>query len=244
MKHFFQLLKQSYRILFNFSFSKRLTALELLPVLYPLLLLASFGVMAHVVWSAFDDSQLRGWIYVMASPLAFIVLAAICRVLLEFLILIGNVAKDIHEVSSMSDAIKQMSSDTRAIADMGRSLDEISFDIKTISSMKGSLNQLAKVVEHVETIAEMSVSLEKIAELGENIDLITLLQQTLQRLADLGTHIEAIADMRNSLEKLATLTDNIDAIAKMSEALDKVAEIGDVVSKLRRVPFMRGTTAT
>lgn len=239
MNNFLQLLKQSSRILFNFSFSKRITALELVPVLYPLLLLGSMGVLIHVVWSAFDDSQLRGWIYVLASPLSFVVLAAICRVLLEFLMLIGGVAQDIHVVSSMSEAIKQMSSDTRAIADMGRSLDEISFDIKTISSMKGSLNQLAKVVEHVETIAEMSVSLDKIAALGENIDLITLMQQTLQRLADLGSHIEAIAEMRYSLEKLALLTDNIDAIAKMSEALEKVAEIGDVVAKLRRVPFMR-----
>ena len=131
MKQFTQLLRRSFNILFNFSFTKRLTALELLPVLYPLLLLASFGILVHVVWSAFDDSQLRGWIYVIASPFALVVLAAICRVLLEFLILIANVAKDIHEVSSMSTAIKQMSADTRAIADMGRSLDEISFDIKT-----------------------------------------------------------------------------------------------------------------
>ncbi len=239
MKNFLQLLKQSSLILFNFSFSKRLTATELVPVLYPILLLASVGLSIHIVWSAFDDSALRGWSYALASPFVFLVMAAIGRVLLEFLILIGGVAQDIHEVSSMSAAIKQMSTDTRAIADMGRSLDEISFDIKTISSMKGSLNQLAKVVEHVETIAEMSVSLDKIAALGENIDLITLLQHTLARLADLGSHIEAIAEMRYSLEKLALLTDNIDAIAKMSEALDKVAEIGDVVSKLRRVPFMR-----
>lgn len=239
MKHFFELLKKSSSILFNFSFSKRLTALELVPILYPLLLLGSVGIIAHVVWSAFDDSNLRGWIYVLASPFTFLVLAAICRVLLEFLILMGNVAQDIHVVADMSDAIKLMSNDTRAIADMGRSLDEISFDIKTISSMKGSLNQLSKVVEHVETIATMSVSLDKIAALGENIDLITGMQETLQRLADLGSYIEAIADMRYSLEKLAMLTDNLDAIAKMSEALDKVAEIGDVVSKLRRVPFMR-----
>jgi hypothetical protein len=239
MNKFFSPITPSSRILFNFSFSKRLTALELVPVLYPLLLLGSVGIIAHVVWSAFDDSSLRGWIYVSASPFAFLVLAAICRVLLEFLILMGNVAKDIHVVADMSDAIKLMSNDTRAIADMGRSLDEISFDIKTISSMKGSLNQLAKVVEHVETIAEMSVSMDKIAALGENIDLITVMQDTLQRLADLGSHIESIANMNHSLEKLAMLTDNIDAIAKMSEALDKVAEIGDVVAKLRRVPFMR-----
>lgn len=238
MKHFTQLLKRSLTILFNFSFSKRLTALELLPVLYPLLLLASFGVLVHVVWSAFDDSQLRGWIYITASPFAIIVLAAICRVLLEFLILIANVATDINEVSSMSTAIKQMSADTRAIADMGRSLDEISFDIKTISSMKGSLNQLSKVVEHVQTIAEMSIAVEKIAT-GENIDLITALQKTLEQLADLGAHIQTIAEMRHSLEKISALTDNIDAIAKMSEALGKISEIGDVVAKLKRVPFMR-----
>jgi hypothetical protein len=242
MKNFFKLITSSSRILFNFSFSKRITAINLVPVIYPLLLIGSVGIIAHFVWSAFDDSNLRGWIYVMASPFSFVFLAAICRVLLEFLILMGDVAKDIHVVADMSDAIKLMSNDTRAIADMGRSLDEISFDIKTISSMKGSLNQLSKVVEHVETIAEMSVSLDKIAALGENIDLITVMQQTLERLADLGSHIEAIADMRYSLEKLALLTDNIDAIAKMSEALDKVAEIGDVVSKFRRVPFMRSTS--
>jgi hypothetical protein len=82
MKHFFQLLKQSSQILFNFSFSKRLTALELVPVLYPLLLLGSMGILIHVVWSAFDDSNLRGWIYVLASPFSLVVLAAISRVLL------------------------------------------------------------------------------------------------------------------------------------------------------------------
>ncbi len=239
MMHYVQLISRSFITFFDFSFKRRATITEFIPVLYLCLLMGSIGVIIHVVWSAYDDSLLRGRLYLAASPLIFFVLAVISRILLEFFMLISHVAHNIRVISGMNAAISQISADTQSIAAMGRSLDEISFDIKAIAGMKGSLNQIAKVVEHIETIAEMSVSIEKISALGENVELITMVQKSIQSIADLGEHIEAIAAMRYSLEKISALTDNIEAIAKMSEALDKISEIGDVVARLKRVPFMR-----
>jgi hypothetical protein len=110
------------RALVDFSFTQYIT-IQMLPVVYGLMIVASGVTTVQLVISAFDISNIRGWAYLVLSPFAFIVLISICRALLEFLVIVFRIAEDIDKLAGMRESVDKIS----GIADLSSIASRIPF---------------------------------------------------------------------------------------------------------------------
>ncbi len=96
------------RALFDFTFTRYIT-IQMLPVLYGVMILASGIAVTQLVVSGFAHSTGRGWIYLLLSPFAFIVLVSTFRAILEFLVVTFRIAEDIEKLSGMRESVDKIS---------------------------------------------------------------------------------------------------------------------------------------
>lgn len=95
--------------LFDFTFTRYIT-IQMLPVVYGLMIVASAILIIDQVTSAFSVSPLKGWCYAVTGPFAFIVLLSIFRALLEFFVVVFRIAEDMEELASMRESVDRLSS--------------------------------------------------------------------------------------------------------------------------------------
>lgn len=94
--------------LFDFSFTRYIT-IQMLPVVYGLMIVASGIIIVDLVIDAFAASSTKGWAYALLAPFAFIVLLSIFRSLLEFFVVVFRIAEDIEELASMRESVDKIS---------------------------------------------------------------------------------------------------------------------------------------
>lgn len=108
IKNLADMARNYLRALFDFSFSRYIT-IQMLPMLYGLMILASLVNVVHLVIDAFDVSMARGWVYLLLSPFALIVMISVFRGLLEFLVVTFRIAEDIEKLSGMRESVDKIS---------------------------------------------------------------------------------------------------------------------------------------
>lgn len=96
------------RTLFDFTFTRYIT-IQMLPVLYGVLILASGITVVQLVIDAFNSSPLKGWVYLVLSPFAFIVMISAWRGVLEFLVVTFRIAEDMEKLSGMRESVDKIS---------------------------------------------------------------------------------------------------------------------------------------
>lgn len=96
------------RALFDFTFTRYIT-IQMLPVLYGVMILASGIAVAQLVANGFSQSNAHGWVYLLLSPFAFIVLVSTFRAILEFLVVTFRIAEDIEKLSGMRESVDKIS---------------------------------------------------------------------------------------------------------------------------------------
>ena len=94
--------------LFDFSFTRYIT-IQMMPVVYGLMILASGVIIADQVVGAFATSHTKGWAYSVLSPFAFVVLLSVFRALLEFFGVVFRIAEAIDELAGMRESVDKIS---------------------------------------------------------------------------------------------------------------------------------------
>lgn len=110
------------RTLFDFSFSRYLT-IQLLPLLYGILIVASGALVIDFVFDGFSRSTTRGIIYTLLAPLAFIVLVSACRSILELYLVIFRIAEEIKGLGEVRETVDKFSD----ISDMAQFASKLPF---------------------------------------------------------------------------------------------------------------------
>lgn len=100
--------KNYIKTLFDFTFTSYLT-LQMMPVLYAVLILASGIAVVQSVIDAFGVSNTKGWFYLVLSPFAFIVVISAWRGVLEFVLVTFRIAEDMEKLSGMRDSVDKIS---------------------------------------------------------------------------------------------------------------------------------------
>ncbi|MBN1155348.1 DUF4282 domain-containing protein [candidate division KSB1 bacterium] len=84
--------------LFDFSFSEFVTT-KIIKILYGIgILFAAFGALALIV-SGFGDSFGKGLLFLIISPVIFIIYTIFARVLLETIIVMFRIAENVKEIA-------------------------------------------------------------------------------------------------------------------------------------------------
>lgn len=87
----------------------RYLSMQLLPLLYLLLIVGDLVLVGFIVANSFETSLLYGLATTLVSPLMFLVIAAIIRAALEYLVMAHRTMKTVESMSALSGKVDGMS---------------------------------------------------------------------------------------------------------------------------------------
>lgn len=102
--------------LMDFRFHQYLT-MQLLPVFYALLLLAALLVFAALNALAFWLSPIAGMVMLAITPLALILVFAVIRAALEFLVMAYRIMQTVHSMDRIPGQVDNLNSKVDGISD-------------------------------------------------------------------------------------------------------------------------------
>ena len=109
-----------FTTLFDFSFTKFITV-QMFPVLYGVILAASFIGAIYLTIEAFYTGWIRGLFYLfVAAPVGFITVATITRALMEFYIVVFRIAENADEIRSIAERFSGLSQSVESMKDLTR----------------------------------------------------------------------------------------------------------------------------
>ena len=109
-----------FTTLFDFSFTKFITV-QMFPVLYGVILAASFIGAIYLTIEAFFTGWIRGLFYLfVAAPIGFITVATITRALMEFYIVVFRIAENADEIRAIAVTFSGLSQSVDSVRDLTR----------------------------------------------------------------------------------------------------------------------------
>lgn len=109
-----------FTTLFDFSFTKFITV-QMFPVLYGVILAASFIGAIYLTIEAFFTGWIRGLFYLfVAAPIGFITVATITRALMEFYIVVFRIAENADEIRAIAEKFSGLSQSVESMKDWTR----------------------------------------------------------------------------------------------------------------------------
>lgn len=109
-----------FTTLFDFSFTKFITV-QMFPVLYGVILAATFIAVIYLTAEAFFTAWWRGLFYLfVAGPIGFITVATITRALMEFYIVVFRVAENVDEVRIVTERVSGLTDSVESVRDLTR----------------------------------------------------------------------------------------------------------------------------
>lgn len=109
-----------FTTLFDFSFTKFITV-QMFPVLYGVILTASFIGALYLTIEAFFTGWIRGLFYLfVAAPIGFITVATITRALMEFYIVVFRIAENADEIRAIAEKFSGLSQSVESMKDWTR----------------------------------------------------------------------------------------------------------------------------
>ena len=102
-------------LLFDLNFQHYIS-LQIIPVCYLLVLIATAGGLAFLVVTQFMQNIWFGLFYLCASPMIFLIWVSLCRVVLELLIVVFRITAQLDHVSSMNDSLGEVTALTRPLS--------------------------------------------------------------------------------------------------------------------------------
>lgn len=109
-----------FSTLFDFSFTRFITV-QMFPVLYGVILAASFVAAIYLTIEAFFTGWARGLFYLfVAAPIGFITVATITRALMEFYIVVFRIAENADEIRAIAEKFSGLSQSVESMKDWTR----------------------------------------------------------------------------------------------------------------------------
>lgn len=95
-------------LLFDIRFETYIS-LQIIPLVYLLVLLASIPVLGWVVWIAFQLGTSTGVTALLLSPFVYLAWISCCRVVLELLMVVFRITDQLDEVAVMRESVDKLS---------------------------------------------------------------------------------------------------------------------------------------
>ncbi len=232
----FGLLGAYLHVVVRAGFGQQLLQPELLRVLYGLLQGSLLVLSGYALMVAFGVSWQWGVLNLLALPLLLLTGLGLLRLLMELILVLVGLGRDINRINALQEPIAQLGAITPHLVDMVRTVTDMSTDLKTVAQMYNSLHRLSEVSDQLVLIANMRHSLLRLSQVADRIEQIADLKEPMHLLARMDAHFEAIAAMRPTLENLVALSANLNDIAEMRKSLDKISEAAELLSRFRRPP--------
>ena len=102
-------------LLLDINFNNYIS-LQIIPLCYLLVLIATAGGLAFLVVTQFMQNIWLGLFYLCISPMVFLIWVSLCRVVLELLIVVFRITAQLDHVSSMNDSLGEVTALTRPLS--------------------------------------------------------------------------------------------------------------------------------